>query len=82
MVEYVDLVKVIINVFTAVFACISLSFTLCVCVGVIRNSLLGTVCSVDEHVLNNKCTQCPAGSKQVTGDKAMGPDTTCEGKRN
>jgi len=39
----------------------------------------GTVCSVDEHVLNNKCTQCAPGSTQVAGDNAMGPDTACTG---
>ena len=80
MVEYVELVKVVINVFTAMFVCISLSFTLCVCV--IRNSLLATICSLDEYVLDNVCTQCAPGSKRAKGDEATGPDTECAGKRS
>jgi len=39
----------------------------------------GTVCSVDQYVKDNKCTQCAAGSTRVAGDEAVGADTTCQG---
>jgi hypothetical protein len=35
-------------------------------------------CAIDEYVLNNTCTACPAGTTNAADDDASGTDTSCD----
>ena len=37
-----------------------------------------TLCAINEHVVSNACTACPAGTTNAADDDASGADTTCD----
>ena len=37
-----------------------------------------SLCAVNEHVVNNACVACPAGTTRAAGDVASGADTACD----
>ena len=38
-----------------------------------------SLCAVNDHVVNNACVACPAGTTRAAGDDASGADTACNG---